>query len=252
MDHDSQLEIGLNYAGHVLDADYPIGPSNATSSIDARGIEALDADLARCRCCSSDELDVLTDRRRATVVPFADRSTVIERVLAQAARIPNAVAMIGPGAGPVTYGQLAERTIRLANLLRQQGVGVDDRVAVRVDRGPDMVVAILGALHAGAAYLPIDPSHPAERIRYLLEDSAAKVVLTDARRPRHGWCGNDYRRIVDGGHPAGRCAGAGGHRCRVRHLHLRIHRAAQRRRRRASFGDQPAGMDAARVPHRRR
>ena len=49
-----------------------------------------------------------------------------------------------------------------------------------------MVVAILAALHAGAAYVPIDPSYPAERIRYLLEDSAAKVVLTDGAAPVTG------------------------------------------------------------------
>ena len=201
---------------------------------------------------SGDELDLLTDRRRATVVPFSDRSTVIERVMAQAARIPNAVAMIGPGSEPVTFDQLAERTMRLANLLRQQGVGVGDRVAVRLERGPDMVVAILAALHAGAAYVPIDPSYPAERIRYLLEDSAAKVVLTDGAAPVTGgvatiaagsWTTGTL--LVDVPAPAR-------HRCRVRHLHLGIHRTAQRRCCRASFGDQPAGMDAARVPDRRR
>ena len=253
LDHDGPLKMVLNYATDVFDADYPIeSVERHLKRLLHAGIEALDGDPRALPMLSGDELDVLTDRRRATVVPFADRSTVIERVLAQAARIPNAVAMIGPGAEPVTYDQLAERTMRLANLLRQQGVGVGDRVAVRLERGPDMVVAILAALHAGAAYVPIDPSHPAERIRYLLEDSAAKVVLTDGAAPVTGGVAT----ITAGSWTTGTllvdCAGAGGHRCRVRHLHLGIHRAAQRRRRRASFGDQPAGMDAARVSDRRR
>ena len=180
LDHDGPLKMVLNYATDVFDVDYPIeSVERHLKGLLYAGIEALDVEPGALPMLSGDELDALTDRRRATVVPFSDRSTVIERVMAQAARTPDAVAMIGPRAEPVTYDQLAERTMRLANLLRQQGVGVGDRVAVRLERGPDMVVAILAALHAGAAYVPIDPSHPAERIRYLLEDSAAKVVVTD-------------------------------------------------------------------------
>ena len=187
LDHDGPLKMVLNYATDVFDVDYPIeSVERHLKRLLYAGVEALDGEPGTLPMLSGDELDVLIDRRRATVVPFSDRSTVIERVMAQAARIPNAVAMVGPGAEPITYDELAERIMRLANLLREQGVGVGDRVAVRLERGPDMVVAILAALHAGAAYVPIDPGYPAERTRYLLEDSAAKVVLTDGTAPVTG------------------------------------------------------------------
>ncbi len=179
LDHDGPLELVFDYAADVFDVDYPIeSVEHHLKTLLYAGVEDLEANPTALPMLPGDEHDVLTDRRRETAVPFCDRSTVIDCVMAQTARTPDAVAIIGPGTETVTYGQLAERTVRLANLLRRQGVGVGDHVAVQVKRGPDLVVAVLAAMHAGAAYVPIDQSYPAERIRYLLEDSAAKVVLT--------------------------------------------------------------------------
>ena len=101
---------------------------------------------------------------------------------AQAARTPERPAVIWDDAGGVTrslsYRRLDRRARRLARHLRRLGVGPDDRVAIFLDRGPELVVAIFGVLQAGGAYLPLDADDPVHRLAYVLGDSAARLVLT--------------------------------------------------------------------------
>ncbi|GGT43696.1 hypothetical protein GCM10010271_54660 [Streptomyces kurssanovii] len=79
----------------------------------------------------------------------------------------------------VTYRQLAERTARLAHHLHALGVRPGDHVAVHMDRSPDLVTALVAVVRAGAVYVPVDPANPPERVRYLLADSGARVVVAD-------------------------------------------------------------------------
>lgn len=180
-DHDGPLQLLFDYASDVFDVDYPIeSVERHLKALLHAGIEALDEEPEALAMLSTAEHNTLIDHTRATAVPYAGMSTVIGRIMAQAARTPHAAALIAPGgAAPLTYAALAERILALANLLREHGVGVGDHVGVLLERGPDMVVAVLAAMHAGAAYVPIDPGYPAERVRHLLDDSAAKVVLAD-------------------------------------------------------------------------
>ncbi len=99
---------------------------------------------------------------------------------AQAARTPDAVAVAHRG-GTLTYGELSRASSRLAHALRARGVGPESRVGVCVERSPEMLVAILGALKAGAAYVPLDPQYPRERLALMVEDSGISVLLTRER-----------------------------------------------------------------------
>jgi len=105
-----------------------------------------------------------------------DLTPMHERFAAQAARTPEAVAVID-GTERWTYRELARRAADLAERLRRLGVGPEDRVAVRLPRSAELVASILGVLTAGAAYVPLDPAWPEERIGWMLEDCGAAVVL---------------------------------------------------------------------------
>ncbi|HET7865194.1 MAG TPA: amino acid adenylation domain-containing protein, partial [Burkholderiaceae bacterium] len=78
----------------------------------------------------------------------------------------------------LSYGQLNARANRLARHLRQLGVQTQDRVAVALPRGPELLVALLAVFKAGGAYLPLDPEYPAQRLAYMVEDAAPKVLLS--------------------------------------------------------------------------
>ncbi|HST62618.1 MAG TPA: amino acid adenylation domain-containing protein, partial [Longimicrobium sp.] len=94
-----------------------------------------------------------------------------------AARTPDAVA-VEFGDVAVTYGEMDARANQLAHHLRRYGVGPEVRVALCLERGPDLIAAVLGILKAGGAYVGLDPAYPPERLAYMLADSAAAVLVT--------------------------------------------------------------------------
>jgi len=96
----------------------------------------------------------------------------------QATRTPEAPAVVC-GSESLGYRGLNEHANRLAHYLMKLGVGPESRVGVCVERSPEMIVAMLAVLKAGAVYVPLDPKYPAERLSYMLEDSQAKVLLTE-------------------------------------------------------------------------
>jgi amino acid adenylation domain-containing protein len=96
----------------------------------------------------------------------------------QASRAPESVALSFDGFH-LSYEKVNAKANRLAHHLRSLGVGPEDRVGVMLDRTPDLVIAILGILKAGAAYLPLDPAYPAERLAFMLADAGAEVVVTE-------------------------------------------------------------------------
>ncbi|HEX8276905.1 MAG TPA: amino acid adenylation domain-containing protein [Longimicrobiaceae bacterium] len=99
---------------------------------------------------------------------------------AQAARAPERVALEFAG-GRWSYAELDRRASALAAALAARGVGPETRVALCLERGPEMVAALLAVLRAGGAYVPLDPAYPADRIAYVLSDSGARVLLTQER-----------------------------------------------------------------------
>ncbi|HEU4883152.1 MAG TPA: amino acid adenylation domain-containing protein, partial [Longimicrobium sp.] len=121
---------------------------------------------------------VLGWNRTAAAYP-ADRC-IHQLFEAQAARTPDATALVS-GAERLTYAELDGRANRLARHLRGMGVGPEVRVGICLERGPELMAAILGVMKAGGAYVPMDPAHPAERIDYMLGDSGVAVLLTQER-----------------------------------------------------------------------
>ena len=105
------------------------------------------------------------------------RLTLHQLFEVQAASQPHAVAL-RCGTDQLTYGQLNAQANRLAHKLREMNVGPEVRVGIATERGLALVVAVLAVLKAGGAYVPLDPHYPAERLNYLIEDSAIRLLLT--------------------------------------------------------------------------
>ncbi|GAA1398010.1 hypothetical protein GCM10009639_36040 [Kitasatospora putterlickiae] len=132
------------------------------------------------------DIDVLTAEERHRLVvglndtarPVPDRS-VAELFAAQAAARPDSVA-IRSGERTVTYRELDDRANLLAAELDRRGIGPETIVALAVPRSAAMVVALLAVLKSGAAYLPIDPDYPAERIAFMLADARPALIVTTA------------------------------------------------------------------------
>ncbi len=97
----------------------------------------------------------------------------------QAARTPSGVALVF-GEEQMSYAQLNARANQLAHHLRRLGVGPDTPVAICMERSFEMVVGLFGILKAGAAYVPLDPTHPRQRLAFTLNDTQAPVLLTQA------------------------------------------------------------------------
>ncbi|MET8014858.1 condensation domain-containing protein, partial [Streptomyces sp. NPDC005271] len=129
-------------------------------------------------------LDLLDAGERSTVLegwndnaqPLPVR-TLPELFAAQVVRTPEAVAVAGSDA-TLTYAELDARAERVARWLVGRGVGRESRVGVVMDRSAELVVVLLGVVKAGAAYVPVDPGYPAERIGFILSDAAPSLVLT--------------------------------------------------------------------------
>ncbi|HYW08458.1 MAG TPA: amino acid adenylation domain-containing protein, partial [Longimicrobium sp.] len=122
------------------------------------------------------------ERERLTAPPaarFATADTLHARFADRAARTPGAIAVTS-GSEALTYGELERRSGQLASHLRATGVRAGDRVGLCVERSAATIVGILAILKAGAAYVPLDPAYPEERIAYMLDDAAARVVVTVA------------------------------------------------------------------------
>ncbi|HEX5727665.1 MAG TPA: condensation domain-containing protein, partial [Longimicrobiaceae bacterium] len=136
-----------------------------------RVLEQMVADDAQ----AVDRLELLDEAERSLVVEAWNRTEaelprtcVHERFEAQVARTPDAVAVVFEDHS-LTYAELNERANRLAHHLRGRGVGPDVRVAVCIERSPELMVAFLAVLKSGGAYVPLDPGDPEERLRHMLD-----------------------------------------------------------------------------------
>ena len=98
----------------------------------------------------------------------------------QVERTPDAVAVVHEGRS-LTYAELNAKANQLAHHLRGRGVVADQLVGICVERSPEMVIGLLGILKAGGAYVPLDPNYPLERLAYMLDDAAPRVLLTQDR-----------------------------------------------------------------------
>ncbi|MEL4012530.1 amino acid adenylation domain-containing protein, partial [Bacillus velezensis] len=131
------------------------------------------------------QIDILTDDERhlllgqfnQTETVYPKDKTIQQLFMEQADRTPERTAVVC-GHETLTYRELNERSNQIARLLLQKGVQPETIVGIMADRSPEMIAGMIGIIKAGAAYLPIDPDYPEERLQYLMKDSGTKLLLT--------------------------------------------------------------------------
>ena len=135
-----------------------------------------DVPLRQLEILSAGERHMLLESFNATACPLPE-ATLPELFEGQVGRASQAIALVF-GEESLTYGELNARANRLAHHLIGLGVGPESLVGVALERSIEMVVALLGVLKAGGAYLPLDPDYPEARLAYLVADAAPALVLT--------------------------------------------------------------------------
>ncbi len=176
-ERDEGLDAELEFATELFDRDRIERMAGHLQRLCAAIVETPDRPIGELAMLGREELRELA--LQGPVAAYPDRIHLSDMVAATAARTPDAVAVIHAG-GELRYGELDAQANRLANRLRALGVVPNDCVGLCVERGPAMVAAMLAILRAGGAYLPLDPSHPAERRNTILADVRPRVVIADA------------------------------------------------------------------------
>ncbi|WP_345642202.1 amino acid adenylation domain-containing protein [Streptomyces tremellae] len=203
-DRPAGLNGGITYASDLFDK--ATAETLATRLVHVLRTAAADPHL---RLSALAALDAAERRRILTEWNDTARTepaaTVPELFTAQAARTPDAVAVVG-GGERLTYAQLDAESNRLARYLVDRGVRPESVVAVVMDRSPQRIAVLLAVLKAGGAYLPIDPSYPTARIGLMVAAAAPVAVVTTAARADRGDPGPDVIILDD---PAVRAAVAG-------------------------------------------
>ena len=177
-------------------ADRGIGAQRMIGYVNTTIRSLVDAlEEAPCTCALS--LPVLTASEKHRVIrefnatrrPYPDRKLIHELFEAQVDWIPDAPAIVYEGRS-MSFAALNAKANQLGWFLKSRGVGPNLRVGICVERGMDMIVAILGVLKAGGAYVPMDPMYPPERLTYLATDAQPRVVLIqDTLKERLSGCG---------------------------------------------------------------
>jgi amino acid adenylation domain-containing protein len=126
----------------------------------------------------------------------SDHRAVHHLIAETASRRPDAVALVC-GERSLTYGELEGRSAAWARRLSDLGVEAGDRVALLLERGCDVVVAMLATLRSGGAYVPLDPSYPAARIRQVLDDCQPRALITSRALVQHSMLGTASALFVD-------------------------------------------------------
>ncbi|NJP66954.1 amino acid adenylation domain-containing protein [Streptomyces spiramenti] len=179
-DDGGDLEITYDYADDVFDADLPIErAAEHLRNLVAAGLEEQRTPARRLRMLSDEEHEQVVRRHNDTRVAFSDGRTLHSLLAEQAARTPDAPALLDavPGAAVLSFREVDRRAEAIAERLRAHGVGPGDRVALLLGRGGDTVAAAVGVLKAGAAHLPVDPALPDARVAFLLADGNPAVVV---------------------------------------------------------------------------
>ncbi|XBO87556.1 amino acid adenylation domain-containing protein [Bacillus licheniformis] len=175
-----RLVIKLTYDGNIYHDHIIAGIKGHLQQVMEQVVQNEDQSLNDLTVLSEAERNRLLYEWNDTKAEYPNQ-TIHQLFEEQAEKTPELAAVVS-GNDKLTYRELNEKSNQLARYLRDKGVKADTIVAIMAERSPEMMVGIMGILKAGGAYLPIDPDYPEERIKYMLEDSGAAIILVDHKQ----------------------------------------------------------------------
>ncbi|MER2224157.1 MAG: condensation domain-containing protein, partial [Rhodococcus sp. (in: high G+C Gram-positive bacteria)] len=170
------IDVRLEYGSDLFDRETAQRISNRLESVISAVVESADIEIGDIDIFLPGELEQVVTAFNDTAVDVPEE-TFYDAFARGVAATPEAIAVCDE-AGQATYRELSEHCDRIAGVLYRRGVSVEDVVGLAVPRSVEMVASVLAVLKLGAAYLPLDLSHPSERITYMLTDSRASVLLS--------------------------------------------------------------------------
>ncbi|WP_460730547.1 non-ribosomal peptide synthetase, partial [Nocardia heshunensis] len=178
-EHGAPAGIGgyLTYATELFDAETVTGFVDRLNRLLAAVVADPTVRVGAIDLLAPAERTEILQRRNATAHRVDSTATLASMLDATVAAVPTATALVSDSE-TLTYAELGARVNRLARALIARGIGAEDRVALAIRRSVDLVVAMYAVSVAGAAYVPVDPDQPAERVGYILETAAPACVLT--------------------------------------------------------------------------
>jgi amino acid adenylation domain-containing protein len=177
---DRRLHGRLEYATDLFDTATAERLAGAYQTLLDAALRDPDLPISRLPVLPAAQRTRLLALGRGPRVELPAPAGLPELLRAQAARTPDATAVVSES-GQLTYWQLHARADRLAQRLRRLGAGPEVPVAVAAERSPELVVAVVAVLQAGAVLVPLDPDYPPDRLAFQLADSGAAVLLTRQR-----------------------------------------------------------------------
>lgn len=176
--HDDEgLKMGFEYNTDLFEADSAARMAHHFQRFVQASLSQPTATLQHVAMIDENERELLLQTWNESSQAPIPAATPALLALAAKAR-PDAIALVHSD-GQLTHAALADLADRWAGHLRAAGVGPGDRVAVCCHRGPDLIAAIIGVWQLGAAYVPLDPSYPTERIQYTLSDASVSLLITE-------------------------------------------------------------------------
>jgi len=205
-----KLLVKFTYSTDLFDASSMQQLGQHFKTLLAAVVENVDRRVSELDFLSPAESSELIVERNATAAVYPVEKCVHELFEEQVRRSPDAIALVHQGT-EVTYAELQRRAELLAAYLHQRGVGPGSCVGIFLDHSIETVVAILGVLRAGAAYVPLDTDHPRARLGFIFEDAQLETVLAQQslveRLPLNDRLrvilvdGEDWQRVATEGHP---------------------------------------------------
>lgn len=178
VEHDGRLEADLDYASELFDAARIERLARHYGRILEQASLGPTTRISDFMPCDAAEDALLARWSQGLAAPYPADASLAALFEAQVQRTPHAIALDGPG-GTMSYAELDQAASRMATILRDSGVTPGALVALAAGRDQPMLVALLGIVKAGAAYLPLDPSYPAERLQLMIEDASPVLLVHD-------------------------------------------------------------------------